>query len=226
MKTEAFSELFPLFKGANPETLAGLLSNAVKHEYPPGRAVVMEDSWGNAIYFVVSGWVKVRRLSNDRAISMAILGRGAFFGEMAILDESPRSNDVLALSPVRLISVTAQRFIQTLFKDPQLHHRMLQLMVRRLRQTNLRYQLRNRQPAVKLANTLVELAENYGQKTERGKEIFNIPYQDLADVTDIALDETSKIMEKLESKGWISIDPDRQTIHLINLKHLINLASQ
>ncbi|HCV32584.1 MAG TPA: transcriptional regulator [Microcoleaceae bacterium UBA9251] len=226
MKTEAFSELFPLFKGANPETLAGLLSNAVKHEYPPGRAVVMEDSWGNAIYFVVSGWVKVRRLSNDRAISMAILGRGAFFGEMAILDESPRSNDVLALSPVRLISVTAQRFIQTLFKDPQLHHRMLQLMVRRLRQTNLRYQLRNRQPAVKLANTLVELAENYGQKTERGKEIFNIPYQDLADVTDIALDETSKIMEKLESKGWISINPDRQTIHLINLKHLMNLASQ
>ncbi|MFB8794473.1 MAG: Crp/Fnr family transcriptional regulator [Microcoleus sp.] len=226
MKTEAFSELFPLFKGANPETLAGLLSNAVKHEYPPGRAVVMEDSWGNAIYFVVSGWVKVRRLSNDRAISMAILGRGAFFGEMAILDESPRSNDVLALSPVRLISVTAQRFIQTLFKDPHLHHRMLQLMVRRLRQTNLRYQLRNRQPAVKLANTLVELAENYGQKTERGKEIFNIPYQDLADVTDIALDETSKIMEKLESKGWISIDPDRQTIHLINLKHLMNLASQ
>jgi len=226
MKTEAFSELFPLFKGANPETLAGLLSNAVKHEYPPGRAVVMEDSWGNAIYFVVSGWVKVRRLSNDRAISMAILGRGAFFGEMAILDESPRSNDVLALSPVRLISVTAQRFIQTLFKDPHLHHRMLQLMVRRLRQTNLRYQLRNRQPAVKLANTLVELAENYGQKTERGKEIFNIPYQDLADVTDIALDETSKIMEKLESKGWISINPDRQTIHLINLKHLMNLASQ
>ena len=82
----------------------------------PRRAVVMEDSWGNAIYFVVSGWVKVRRLSDDRAVSMAILGRGAFFGEMAILDESPRSNDVLALSPVRLLSVTAQRFIQTLFK--------------------------------------------------------------------------------------------------------------
>jgi CRP-like cAMP-binding protein len=186
----------------------------------------MEDSWGNAIYFVVSGWVKVRRLSNDRAVSMAILGRGAFFGEMAILDESPRSNDVLALSPVRLLSVTAQRFIQTLFKDPQLHHRMLQLMVRRLRQTNHRYQLRNRQPAVKLANTLVELAENYGQKTAEGKDIFNIPYEDLADVTDISLEETSKIMEKLDSKGWIKIDPDHQAIHLINLKHLINLASQ
>lgn len=226
METEAFSELFPLFKGANPETLEGLLSVAVKHEYPPGRAVLMEDAWGNAIYFVVSGWVKVRRLSGDNVVTLAILGRGDFFGEMAILDESPRANDVIALSPVRLISVTAQRFIQTLFKDQQLHHRMLQLMVRRLRQTNLRYQIRHRPPAVKLANTLIELGENYGQKTTQGKDIFNIPYKDLADVTDIGVEETSKIMEKLDSKGWIKIDSDRQTIHLINLKHLMNLASQ
>lgn len=226
METEAFSELFPLLRGANPQTLESLLSVAVKHEYPPGRAVLMEDAWGNAIYFVVSGWVKVRRLSGESAVTLAILGRGNFFGEMAILDESPRSNDVIALSAVRLISVTAQRFIQILFKDQQLHHRMLQLMVRRLRQTNLRYQIRNRPPAVKLANTLVELAENYGQKTEKGIDIFNIPYKDLADVTDIGVEEASKIMEKLDSKGWIKIDPESQAIHLTSIKHLKNLAIQ
>ena len=65
---------------------------------------------------------------------------------MAILDESPRSSDAIAISQVTLLSVSAQRFIQTLFKDVQLHHRMLQLMVRRLRQTNVRFQLRNRPP--------------------------------------------------------------------------------
>lgn len=226
IETEAFSELFPLFKGANPETLESLLSAAVKHEYPPGRAVLMEDAWGNAIYFVVSGWVKVRRLSGDNAVTLAILGRGDFFGEMAILDESPRANDVLALSPVRLISFTAQKFIQTLFKDQQLHHRMLQLMVRRLRQSNIRYQLRHRPPAVKLANTLVEFGENYGQGNGQGKDIFNIPVKDLADVTDITVEETGKIMEKLESKGWIKINTERQLIHLLNFKQLTNLARQ
>ena len=226
MQTEAFSELFPLFKGANPETLEWLLSVAVKHEYPSGRAVVMEDAWGNAVYFIVSGWVKVRRLSGEEVVTLAILGRGDFFGEMAILDESPRANDVIALSSVRLISVSAQRFIQTLFKDPQLHHRMLQLMVRRLRQTNQRYQIRHRPPAIKLANTLVELAENYGQPTEKGVEIFNIPFQDLADVTDIALEETTKIMDKLLSKNWLNIDEEREVIHILNLKHINHLASQ
>ncbi len=229
MQTEAFSELFPLLTAANPETLEWLLSVAVEHEYPANRAVLMEDAWGNAVYFVESGWVKVRRLSGsgeDNVVTLAILGRGDFFGEMAILDESPRSTDVIALSAVKLISISAQRFIQTLFKDPQLHHRMLQLMVRRLRQTNIRFQLRHQPPAVKLANTLVSLAESYGEESANGVEIYNIPHKDLADVSDIGVEETAKIMDKLESKGWVKVDTNAQILHVINLKQLMHLAGK
>ena len=226
MQTKAFSELFPLFNTANPETLEWLLSVVVEHEYPADRAVLMEDAWGNAVYFVVSGWVKVRRLYGENVVTLAILGQGDFFGEMAILDESPRSTDVLALSDVKLLSVSAQRFIQTLFKDPQLHHRMLQLMVRRLRQTNIRLQRRHQPPAVKLVSTLVSLAENYGQPTDKGTEIFNFSYKDLADISDISADDTAKIMDKLDSKGWINIDPENQTLCLLNIKQLAHLAGR
>lgn len=229
MQTEAFSELFPLLTAANPETLDWLLSAAVEHEYPAGRAVLMEDAWGNALYFIVSGWVKVRRLSGsgeDNVVTLAILGKGDFFGEMAILDESPRSTDVIALSPVKLISISAQRFIQTLFKDPQLHHRMLQLMVRRLRFTNLRFQLRHQPAAIKLANTLVTLAETYGQESANGTDIFNIPPKDLADLSDIGVEETTKILDKLNSKGWIKTDSVNQVMHILNIKQLIHLADK
>ncbi len=228
MQTEVFSELFPLLAAANPETLDWLLSVATEHEYPTGRAVLMEDAWGNAVYFVVSGWVKVRRHSGtgENVSTLAILGRGDFFGEMAILDESPRSTDVIALSNVRLMSISAQRFIQTLFKDPQLHHRMLQLMVKRLRQTNIRFQLRNQPPAIKLVNTLVSLAENYGQESGNGTDIFNIPAKDFSDVSDISVDDTKKILEKLDKKGWIKINPSDQVIHLTNLKQLMSLIGR
>lgn len=226
MQTKAFNELFPLFNTANPETLEWLLSVVVEHEYPAGRAVLMEDAWGNAVYFIVSGWVKVRRLYGENVVTLAILGRGDFFGEMAILDESPRSTDVLALSDVKLLSVSAQRFIQTLFKDPQLHHRMLQLMVRRLRQTNIRLQRRHQPPAVKLVSTLVSLADSYGQPTEKGTELFNFPFKDLADISDISAEDTAKIMEKLDSKGWIKTNPDNQTLCLINIKQLTHLAGR
>jgi CRP/FNR family transcriptional regulator, cyclic AMP receptor protein len=226
MQTEAFSELFPLFNAASPETLEWLLSIAVEHDYPADRAVLMEDAWGNAVYFIESGWVKVRRHAGEEVVTLAILGQGDFFGEMAILDESPRSTDVVALSQVKLLSVSAQRFIQTLFKDPQLHHRMLQLMVTRLRQTNVRFQLRHQPSAIKLAYTLVYLGENYGVPSDEGTDIFNIPLQDLSDVSDISVDETTKIMEKLADKSWLAIDESQQVIHLTNIKQLTHLASK
>lgn len=226
MQTIAFSEIFPLFHSASPETLEWLMSIAVEHEYPADRAVLMEDAWGNAVYFIQSGWVKVRRHVGEDFVTLAILGKGDFFGEMAILDESPRSTDVVALSSVKLLSISAQRFIQTLFKDSQLHHRMLQLMVRRLRMTNFRFQLRHQPPAIKLANILVSLAETYGQRSGQGLQIFNIPMRDLADVADISIDEATKIMEKLDSKGWIRIDPGNQLIDIANMRQLAHLAGR
>lgn len=226
MQTEVFSDIFPLMSTANPQTLEWLLNVAIEHEYPSGRAVVMEDAWGNAVYFLVSGWVKVRRTNGDDSVALAILGQGDFFGEMAVLDESPRSTDVIALSPVKLLSVSRERFIQILFKDPQLHHRMLQLMVRRLRQINLRLQMRSSPPAVKLAHTLVSLSDTYGHASAQGKEIFNIPFKDLAEVTEISIDETTKIMEKLHEKGWIKIDSANNVIYLVNSKQLMHLAGK
>jgi CRP/FNR family transcriptional regulator, cyclic AMP receptor protein len=231
MQTEVIGDLFPLLAAANPDTLDLIMSVAVEHEYPAGRAVLMEDAWGNAVYFVAEGWVKVRRnaTTGEELAALAILGKGDFFGEMAVLDESPRSTDVIALTPVKLLSVAAQRFVQILFKDPQLHHRMLQLMVRRLRQTNYRFQLRDQPPAIKLVHTLVTLAEAYGQETEQGIDIVNLTAKDLADVSDITIEETGKILQKLTEKALIQPNPDRHVMHILQprqMKQILAKASK
>ena len=226
MEITAFSELFPLFKTANRKTVEWLLSESLEHKYPSGRTIILEDSWGNAVYFIISGWVKVRGIVGQNYASLAILGQGDFFGEMAVLDESPRSSDVVALSEVCLLSISAQKFIQALFKDPQLHHRLLQLMVRRLKHFNARFEIRNSPPAIKLAKTLVFLAESCGNRTEKGIEIFQISYQDLADVSDITEEEALKILQKLEQNGWITIDTTKQVFCLVNIKQLTHLGAR
>lgn len=226
MPADPLSELYPLFNAASPETVEWLSSVATRHDYPADRAVVMEDAWGNAVYFIESGWVKVRRHSEDSSITLAVLGKGDFFGEMAILDESPRSTDVVAMTAVKLMSISAQRFIQTLFKDPQLHHRLLQIMVQRLRQTNLRFQLRHQPPAVKLANTLTAIQEAYGEPVEDGVELVNIPRKDLADLADITIDEAEKIISKLVEKSWLIEDSARGVILLKNSRQLAHLAGR
>jgi len=226
MQTEVFSHNFPLLSTASPQTLEWLLNVSIEHEYPAERAVLMEDAWGNAVYFIISGWVKVRRTVGDTSVAIAILGQGDFFGEMAVLDESPRSTDVIALSSVKLLSVSRERFIQILFKDPQLHHRMLQLMVRRLRQVNLRLQMRSAPAAVKLAHTLVNLGDSYGGDSSQVKEIFNVSYKDLSEVTEVTIEETTKIMEKLHEKRWLRTDSSKNIIYLTNFKQLIQLANK
>jgi CRP-like cAMP-binding protein len=228
MQADTLSKRYPLFQSASPETVDWLASVATHHEYPADRAVVMEDAWGNAVYFIEAGWVKVRRHSEDSSMTLAVLGKGDFFGEMAILDESPRSTDVVAITAVKLMSISAQRFIQTLFKDPQLHHRLLQIMVQRLRQTNLRFQLQLRQqpPAVKLANTLSAIQEAYGEPVDDSVELFNIPRKDLADLAGITPDEAEKIMAKLVEKGWIVEDQARGVLQLKNTRQLAQLAQR
>lgn len=226
MRPDVLSDLFPLFNAANPDTLTSLLSAATELTYPAGRTVLMEDSWGNAIYLIVAGWIKVRHDTGGGYVTLAVLGKGDFFGEMAILDESPRSTDVVALSPVKLISIPAQHFIDTLFQDPQLHHRMLQMMVQRLRHTNSHFQRRYKPTAVKLAHTLTVLADAYGEHKDTIPEIFNLAMDDLAAIADIPKDDAAKIMEKLQEKDWISPSENGQTLQLKGFNHLIQLAQK
>lgn len=226
MNIKAFTQLFPLFRSASPTTLESLISNAIENGYSQDKTILLEDSWGNAIYFIISGWVKVRRLLGDTSMTLAILGKGDFFGEMAILDESPRSTDVVSLSTVRLLTVSASDFVEALFNDPNLQHMMLKLMTTRIRHNNVRFQIKNHPPAIKLARLLVSLAENYGQKNGQVIEILKIPPQDLADVADISFEETERIMEKLFKNEWIDIDQETSSIRLLNFKQLVYLANK
>ncbi|ELR99380.1 Crp/Fnr family transcriptional regulator [Gloeocapsa sp. PCC 73106] len=223
METRAFSELFPLFNTASPETLEWLLSIATEEEYAEKTTIVTEDSWGKAFFLIVSGWVKIQRQIDDHKITQEILGRGDFFGEVAILDDSPRGTSVIAISHVELLTISAQRFIQTLLKEPQVQHKLLQSTVHRLHKLQNRFYRRMQPPVSRLSKVLVSLAENYGQPTEQGIEIYQISEKDLADVAETTLAETINILENIQTKGLLIIDAEQQTICLTNPKQLIHL---
>lgn len=226
MKVKEFSELSPVFQAANSNTLKWLAEQAVEHEYPANRSVLMEDSWGNAVYFIATGWVKVRRLVEDDSFTIAVLSQGDFFGEMAVLDESPRSTDVVSLAPVRLISITAGQFIQAMLTDPQLQYTILKVMVQRLKLMNQRSQVRSHSPAKRLTNMLLELGNRYGSTEGEVTELFDVPRKDLANITDLSLEDTVQLMSRLSAKKLISVDPERQTLQLLNTKQLRLIAER
>ena len=98
-------------------------------------------------------------------------------------------------------------------------------MVRRLRKTNQRTQLRQQVPAVRIASILTSLAETYGSKTDVGINIFNIPIQDIADLSEVSPEDITKVLDKLKEKGWIAIDLKRQVMSILNEKQMLQFSS-
>ena len=224
MEIQALSQLFSLFNAVNPDTLNWIIEIATEEEYAANAVIVTAENWGKSVYFILSGWVKLQYSSTERNITQTIIGKGDFFGEGAILDEYPEKMSALALSEVNLFTISAQRFIQALFKDSKLQHRLLQLMVKRLKILSTYWQLRQQSPTFRLVKLLAFLAENYGQLQEKGIAIAQIPTLDLADITDIDAEEIEKIIDKLQNNGWIEINPNNHSLCLINIKQLIHLS--
>jgi len=175
-------QTFPLLQGISSEGLNRLLPEIKQRSYPTGQTLLMEDAWGNAVYLLLSGWVKVRRTLAAAETALAVLGSPSFFGEMAILDVAPRATDVVCLSPVEVMVVSAVSFNQLLQQEAPISYRMAQSMAQRLRTTNQRFALRQQSPAIRFVFTLVQLGEIFGEDTSKGKRLFNIPLQDLADL--------------------------------------------
>lgn len=226
MEIREISEFFPLFSTASEETLVWFLEIAGELDCAKDEVIIKESDWGKAVFWIVSGWVKLQHLSGEGNVTLEIFGQGDCFGELAILDELPRSLEIVALSDVRLLEISAQRFLQLLLRDLQLQQRLLQLSFKKINRFYRRYQLRQQLAKKRLVELLVFLAENYGKPSDRGHEIFNLSPQDLSDITEIPVGETEEILKTLNSKGWLDIEPDSEALYLVNLKQLIHFLRQ
>ena len=223
---ESLGELVPLFGAASPEALEWLADLATEQDIAPGEEVLTDIAWGEAVYFITSGWVKIQRRQGERDYVLALRGRGDFFGEAAILDEAPRATQAIALTPTHLLSLSAQRFLQTLLKDPPLQHKLLQLTVKRLRQTQTRLQLRLQPPAMRLAYLLVNLAEHYGTPVGDGVEIYAASNREFADLADISEAEARQTLQKWQDKGWLDAKLATDGVLCVtNLKQLGHLVA-
>ena len=106
---KAFLVATPFFGGLSDASLDLLISMLVERRFDAGAAVVAEGEPGRSMYIVQSGELVVSKLGESgRAIRMADLGPGDFFGEMTLIEMQNRAATVVADSPTVLYQLTAQ----------------------------------------------------------------------------------------------------------------------
>jgi CRP-like cAMP-binding protein len=110
----------PLFDDLGQDAFVELVNKLDYHRAPAGQLVIREGDPGRSFYVIVEGEVRIYKTGEDgREITLARLGEGAFFGEMALLSGAPRTANVVAEQDTELLEVTDVVLRQLAQKHPQ-----------------------------------------------------------------------------------------------------------
>jgi CRP/FNR family cyclic AMP-dependent transcriptional regulator len=213
-----------LFQGLPEEAVIKATSQVVTRGHPANQVILLENDWGSSVYFILDGWVKIRTYNLDgREVTLNILGKGELFGEMAPLDEVPRSTDVITLVPTVIGSMPSQDFVHLLNTQPTAGIRLAQLMARRLRQVNRRLRLRESDSTSRVADIILFLADGQGHLGEHGMEIPHLPHRELSSLSGLARETVTRVLSKLEKKGLIVRYKDKDIVSIPDIDALERL---
>lgn len=125
-------EEVPVFSSLNSKSLNSIANVATKRNYDADQKIVGEGEIATAFYLILDGRVEVRR--GRKIISK--LGKGQFFGEMALFDKQPRSADVVAAANTTCLLLTSWALEGVLSKNWNVTRSVLNELATRLRTTN------------------------------------------------------------------------------------------
>jgi CRP/FNR family cyclic AMP-dependent transcriptional regulator len=132
-KTDPVSMLasVPLFSECSKKELREIAGAAKEVEHKAGAVVAREGDQGVGFFLILDGTARISR----SARTLRRLGPGDYFGEIALLDEGPRSATVTAETPLKLLGLTAWNFRRLVAQNPSIAPKLLKVMGERLRGT-------------------------------------------------------------------------------------------
>lgn len=130
-----------LFQGLTQSQLGKIASIATEQSFPGQARIFQEGEAGLEMYVIGEGKVRISKLvPGVGEEALAILEPGQYFGEMALIEDSPRSADAIAHLPCKLYAIQREKLEQLMFTDKELAYVVLWTFVRtlseRLRETN------------------------------------------------------------------------------------------
>lgn len=127
----------PLFRQVPEADLRAMANLVRERRQPKGSLILTQGDEGEALFLIRIGQVKVTVVAEDgREVILSVLGAGSFFGEMALLDDEPRSAHVIAMEESVLLGLRREDFQAQLARSPALGSALLRELSRRLRRAD------------------------------------------------------------------------------------------
>jgi CRP-like cAMP-binding protein len=189
-----------------------MFSKFGKH-FNSNQIIFCEFEPGNDFYLIQQGRVKITKIIQDREKIIDILEAGDIFGEMAILEEQPRSASAIAMDELKVLHFNKANFEMLLKSYPQLSMKLLVVFSKRIFDAKRRLMILHMGEAnLKVIDTLNMLAEkhpNYGQISEIS---INSKIEEVAHWCALPEGEVQKILTNLNRAGKIELYHDHIVI--------------
>ncbi len=201
-----------LFSDLPEDDLQAISSLATTRTYPKNTIIISEGDDSDSLYAILTGKVKVFLSDDDgREIIINILGEGQYFGELALLDDSPRSASVMTIEETKLAVISKSAFEDCLTRNPVLALRIIRELSARLR--NLTQNVKSlalMDVYGRVARTLLDMAEPTGDKLEIRQKLTQ---RDIASMVGASREMVSRILKDLSTGGYITIQNKTITIN-------------
>lgn len=203
----------PIFASLGDEDRSSLAERIDRQSVPKGSTLFRRGEPGNALYIIIHGQIRIfasTRQGNE--ITLALLGAGEFFGEMALLDGQPRSASAEATEDTELHFLDRDNFFSFLMHKESALRAILCALSRRLRRTDdLLTEAYFLQISHRLARKLVELCDRVA--TEEGPpHPLCITQLELAGMIGATRESVNKELNVLRTKGLVQTSRNRITI--------------
>ena len=187
--------------------MADELYNKFGKEFPRGTVLFNENDSGKEMYVVQSGKVSISKQVRDVVKTLAILGPGEFFGEMAIISNKPRTATATVAETAKCLVIDPKTFEAMIRGNAEIAVRMIKKLADRLTEADAQIEnLMLRDPTSRVVHYLAHCAEVGGRAIPNAVKV-ELEVKELPSILGLTVDQVTEVFERL-GKAKIAVQKD------------------
>ena len=176
-------------------------------EYPKGSMIILEEEYGDVVFLVKKGTIKVTRVNDEgKEVILALMGKYDIVGEMSVVDGEARSANVLAQEDCELYAIRSEDFLDILKNNFKISFLLMSELAARIRKSDQHIEALSLSDAEhRIGVSILNLAEEMGVIRQGKVTIENLPFQqDIANMSGTSRETVSRILKIFEDRSMLT----------------------
>ena len=196
-----------IFNDLSDSALKNIEDSFVLRKYPKGSMIILEEEYGDIVFLVKKGTIKITRVNDEgKEVILSLMGVYDIVGELSIIDGEARSANVLAQEVCELYAITREDFLEILKNNFEVSLALMGELATRIRKSDQHIEALSLSDAEhRIGVSILNLAEEMGIIRQGRVTIEHLPFQqDIANMSGTSRETVSRILKLFEDKNMLS----------------------